>query len=207
MTPADVIKTRLQVVARSGQTTYSGVIDAFKKIMKEEGPKAFWKGTVGELSDLTKEQPIWQKIKNQFLVSLSLKFPLTIQSTIKVGDTPMTFARSTPLVFAILTISFSLPLLLARVFRSSPQFGVTLVTYELLQRSFYVDFGGSRPSGSDVQKLAAPSLLTGKIDNPDHVGGYRAALPMLNGIETKFGLSLPRFRSTITAEALKKQKS
>ena len=30
----------------------------------------------------------------------------------------------------------------ARVFRSSPQFGVTLLTYELLQRVFYVDFGG-----------------------------------------------------------------
>jgi solute carrier family 25 aspartate/glutamate transporter 12/13 len=28
------------------------------------------------------------------------------------------------------------------VFRSSPQFGVTLVTYELLQRFFDVDFGG-----------------------------------------------------------------
>ena len=48
VTPADVIKTRLQVVARSGQTTYSGVIDAARKIMAEEGPKAFWKGTVGE---------------------------------------------------------------------------------------------------------------------------------------------------------------
>ena len=30
----------------------------------------------------------------------------------------------------------------ARMCRSSPQFGVTLVTYELLQRMFYVDFGG-----------------------------------------------------------------
>jgi hypothetical protein len=30
----------------------------------------------------------------------------------------------------------------ARMCRSSPQFGVTLVTYELLQRVFYVDFGG-----------------------------------------------------------------
>jgi solute carrier family 25 (mitochondrial aspartate/glutamate transporter), member 12/13 len=50
VTPADVIKTRLQVVARSGQTTYSGVIDAARKIMAEEGPKAFWKGTVGELN-------------------------------------------------------------------------------------------------------------------------------------------------------------
>ena len=30
----------------------------------------------------------------------------------------------------------------ARVCRSSPQFGVTLVTYELLQRWLYLDFGG-----------------------------------------------------------------
>ena len=37
---------------------------------------------------------------------------------------------------------FSSLLLSARVFRSSPQFGVTLLTYELLQRLFYVDFGG-----------------------------------------------------------------
>jgi solute carrier family 25 aspartate/glutamate transporter 12/13 len=49
VTPADVIKTRLQVVARSGQTTYTGVFDAFRKIMREEGPRAFWKGTVGKL--------------------------------------------------------------------------------------------------------------------------------------------------------------
>lgn len=48
VTPADVIKTRLQVVARSGQTTYSGITDAVRKIYKEEGPRAFWKGTVGE---------------------------------------------------------------------------------------------------------------------------------------------------------------
>lgn len=47
VTPADVIKTRLQVVARSGQTTYSGVIDAARKIYAEEGFKAFWKGTTG----------------------------------------------------------------------------------------------------------------------------------------------------------------
>lgn len=49
VTPADVIKTRLQVAARSGQTTYSGVIDATRKIMREEGPRAFWKGTAGRL--------------------------------------------------------------------------------------------------------------------------------------------------------------
>lgn len=48
VTPADVIKTRLQVVARSGQTTYSGLTDAARKIMKEEGFKAFWKGATGK---------------------------------------------------------------------------------------------------------------------------------------------------------------
>ncbi|CAB1350746.1 unnamed protein product [Coregonus sp. 'balchen'] len=44
VTPADVIKTRLQVAARAGQTTYSGLVDCFWKILKEEGPRAFWKG-------------------------------------------------------------------------------------------------------------------------------------------------------------------
>lgn len=77
VTPADVIKTRLQVVARAGQTTYTGVLDATKKIYVEEGFRAFWKGA------------------------------------------------------------------LARVFRSSPQFGVTLLTYEVLQRMLYIDFGGT----------------------------------------------------------------
>lgn len=39
-------KTRLQVVARAGQTTYTGVWDATTKIWKEEGGKAFWKGVI-----------------------------------------------------------------------------------------------------------------------------------------------------------------
>ncbi|CAH0605615.1 unnamed protein product [Chrysodeixis includens] len=124
VTPADVIKTRLQVVARSGQTTYNGVIDATRKIYAEEGARAFWKGA------------------------------------------------------------------LARVFRSSPQFGVTLVTYEILQRLFYVDFGGSRPSGSELH-VATPIEETMK--KPQHIGGYQVALPVLTGLETKFGISLPRW--------------
>lgn len=77
VTPADVIKTRLQVAARKGETTYSGILDAFGKIMKEEGPRAFFKGGV------------------------------------------------------------------ARVFRSSPQFGVTLWAYEALHNVFPVDFDGT----------------------------------------------------------------
>uniref|UniRef100_A0A493U0H9 Solute carrier family 25 member 13 n=1 Tax=Anas platyrhynchos platyrhynchos TaxID=8840 RepID=A0A493U0H9_ANAPP len=125
VTPADVIKTRLQVAARAGQTTYSGVVDCFVKILREEGPKALWKGAG------------------------------------------------------------------ARVFRSSPQFGVTLVTYELLQRWFYVDFGGVKPAGSEP---VPKSRITLPAPNPDHVGGYKLAVATFAGIENKFGLYLPRFK-------------
>ncbi|KAH8381291.1 hypothetical protein KR093_002104, partial [Drosophila rubida] len=129
VTPADVIKTRLQVAARQGQTTYTGLWDATKKIMAEEGPRAFWKGTA------------------------------------------------------------------ARVCRSSPQFGVTLFTYELLQRLFYVDFGGNQPKGSLSVKSVGSLGNTVDVAQPrvDHIGGYNAAVPLLAGIESKFGLYLPRF--------------
>jgi len=80
----------------------------------------------------------------------------------------------------------------ARVCRSSPQFGVTLFTYELLQRLFYVDFGGNQPKGSQGGKSAIASQATAQA-RPDHIGGYNAAVPLLAGIESKFGLYLPRF--------------
>ncbi|KAM3861984.1 electrogenic aspartate/glutamate antiporter SLC25A12, mitochondrial-like [Diretmus argenteus] len=128
VTPADVIKTRLQVAARAGQTTYNGVTDCFRKILAEEGFRALWKGAG------------------------------------------------------------------ARVCRSSPQFGVTLVTYELLQRWFYVDFGGHRPTGT------APSPKSRIEDLPpaiaDHLGGYRLAAATFAGVESKFGLHLPKFKSS-----------
>merc|ERR1712025_1426236 len=82
---------------------------------------------------------------------------------------------------------------IARMCRSSPQFGVTLVTYELLQRVFFVDFGGSRPSGSLAE---APAEL-GKSSNPDHIGGFQVAMPIFTGIETKFGLVLPKFSTGV----------
>lgn len=97
LTPADVIKTRLQVMARRGQATYNGIADCAVKIMRMEGPRAFWKGALGMFMIF---QPPW---------------------TLSNRDTLLSYA--------------------ARIFRSSPQFGVTLLTYELLQRSFYVDFG------------------------------------------------------------------
>lgn len=43
-TPCDVIKTRLQVEARTGDTNYTGLRHAAKTILKEEGFKAFFKG-------------------------------------------------------------------------------------------------------------------------------------------------------------------
>ncbi|RWS05155.1 Calcium-binding mitochondrial carrier protein Aralar1-like protein [Dinothrombium tinctorium] len=129
VTPADVIKTRLQVAARKGQTTYSGVTDAVIKIWREEGGSAFWKG----------------------------------------GP--------------------------ARVFRSAPQFGFTLLTYEVLQRLFYIDFGGRRPTGSQVKVPLPPSEMVSQ--NPDHIGGYKLALSTFQGMESKFGLFLPKFKPNI----------
>ncbi|XP_069785711.1 LOW QUALITY PROTEIN: electrogenic aspartate/glutamate antiporter SLC25A13, mitochondrial [Narcine bancroftii] len=77
VTAADDIKTRLQVAAREGQTTYTGLMECYWKILKQEGQRAFWKGAA------------------------------------------------------------------ARVFRSSPQFGITLLTYELLQNRLHIDFGSA----------------------------------------------------------------
>ncbi|XP_029587019.1 calcium-binding mitochondrial carrier protein Aralar2-like [Salmo trutta] len=134
VTPADVIKTRLQVAARAGQTTYTGLADCFWKILKEEGPRAFWKGAG------------------------------------------------------------------ARVFRSSPQFGVTLVTYELLQRWFYIDFGGQKPSGSEPTPKSRISL---PAPSPDHIGGFRLAVATFAGTESKFGLHLPRYNVQVTPPSKK----
>lgn len=127
VTPADVIKTRLQVRQKSGDTLYTGVFDAIRKIGKEEGGKAFWKGAG------------------------------------------------------------------ARVMRSSPQFGVTLVSYEILQRVFYIDFGGRKPEGSQVEKL---HFNSNKIEsmNPDHIGGFKLATVTFAGLENKFGLCFPKFK-------------
>jgi solute carrier family 25 aspartate/glutamate transporter 12/13 len=44
-TPADVIKTRLQVASREGEMTYSGITDCASKILKYEGITAFFKGS------------------------------------------------------------------------------------------------------------------------------------------------------------------
>ncbi|CAM9024814.1 unnamed protein product [Wickerhamomyces anomalus] len=43
-TPCDVIKTRLQVDAKQGETQYKGIFHAFKTILREESPRSFFKG-------------------------------------------------------------------------------------------------------------------------------------------------------------------
>jgi solute carrier family 25 aspartate/glutamate transporter 12/13 len=39
-----VVKTRLQVEAKKGESNYKGLFDAFRKILREEGPRALFKG-------------------------------------------------------------------------------------------------------------------------------------------------------------------
>ncbi|KAH9826804.1 calcium-binding mitochondrial carrier protein Aralar2-like [Teratosphaeria destructans] len=48
-TPCDVIKTRLQVEARKGDTSYNGLRDAAQKVFKEEGFRAFFKGGLARI--------------------------------------------------------------------------------------------------------------------------------------------------------------
>ncbi|KAH8554760.1 mitochondrial carrier domain-containing protein [Umbelopsis sp. PMI_123] len=114
-TPADVIKTRLQVEARKGQTTYNGIADAARKIYAEEGFKAFFKG----------------------------------------GP--------------------------ARIFRSSPQFGVTLTVYELLHT--WIPLPGA-------ETTATTTTATKASEEYSNIGVLRSrnALKMLLDLDYRFGV-------------------
>uniref|UniRef100_A0A667ZGL4 Solute carrier family 25 member 13 n=1 Tax=Myripristis murdjan TaxID=586833 RepID=A0A667ZGL4_9TELE len=119
VTPADVIKTRLQVAARAGQTTYSGLMDCFWKILREEGHRAFWKGAGGN----ARSQRLPSDLYHVFL--LLSRFLLLLKPA------------------------------------------------------------GSEPTPKSRISLPAP--------NPDHIGGFRLAVATFAGIESKFGLHLPRY--------------
>ena len=72
---------------------------------------------------------------------------------------------------------------IARKMRSSPQFGITLVAYELVQRMLFVDFGGSRwPQVS----LSYPfELLSGRLGpkgRPHQVLPYQETRIMLGAM-------------------------
>ncbi|KAF9305493.1 mitochondrial aspartate-glutamate transporter agc1 [Mortierella antarctica] len=111
-TPADVIKTRLQVEAKKGQSTYHGIADAARKIYREEGFRAFFKG----------------------------------------GP--------------------------ARIFRSSPQFGTTLMVYEMLQRAF--PFGGAA-------EVAKATIAHVTHDDLSYLQS-KNALKILLDVHYKFGI-------------------
>lgn len=45
--PFDVVKTRLQTIHKGhGEMAYSGILDCFSKVFRNEGPKAFFKGAL-----------------------------------------------------------------------------------------------------------------------------------------------------------------
>ncbi|KAI1316361.1 mitochondrial aspartate-glutamate transporter agc1 [Mortierella claussenii] len=120
-TPADVIKTRLQVEAKKGQSTYSGIADAARKIYKEEGLRAFFKG----------------------------------------GP--------------------------ARILRSSPQFGTTLMVYEILQRAF--PYGGQQ----EAAQQALTHLTSPHSDDLSYLQS-KNALKILLDVHYKFGIVPPDSR-------------
>lgn len=118
-TPCDVIKTRLQVEARKGDTNYTGLRHAAQTIMKEEGFKAFFKG----------------------------------------GP--------------------------ARIFRSSPQFGFTLASYEVLQSVF--PFPGSKKSEQVHTGVAEVVSSIKEKDIASPHARSRNALKIILDIDENFG--------------------
>jgi solute carrier family 25 aspartate/glutamate transporter 12/13 len=108
-TPFDVVKTRLQVEARKGQQTYTGIFDCFKKVYKAEGILAFYKGIV------------------------------------------------------------------PRTLRSSPQFGVTLLAYEFLQRYITSSGEASVAKKDQTGRLAAGVPLDDEdIETIRHLASIKA---------------------------------
>ncbi len=111
----------------------------------------------------------------------------------------------------------------ARMFRSSPQFGFTLLTYELLQRAINMDFQGRKLEGSthvDREQYSPTSRASIILStNPDHVGGFHLAQATFEGskflfislkekknflyfvgIETRFGLAFPKYKTPTSHE-------
>ncbi|KAJ8593256.1 mitochondrial carrier [Rhizopogon salebrosus TDB-379] len=126
----DVVKTRLQVEARQGQTHYKGLTDAFIKINREEGFKALFKG----------------------------------------GP--------------------------ARVLRSSPQFGFTLLAYEYLQKYPW----------QEHKPEVKTALTTSKRDDMSRIRA-RNALKILLDVHGDFGRRAAKFSHPLVKQTSSKDSS
>jgi solute carrier family 25 (mitochondrial aspartate/glutamate transporter), member 12/13 len=123
-TPADVIKTRLQVEARKGEATYRGLLDCARKVYAAEGFKAFFKG----------------------------------------GP--------------------------ARILRSSPQFGCTLASFEVLKKAFPLParFDPEAASKTDIAGSLEPGIGLREATAPLPYLRARNALKVIKDIDKDFGL-------------------
>ncbi|EJT80249.1 calcium-binding mitochondrial carrier protein Aralar1 [Gaeumannomyces tritici R3-111a-1] len=125
-TPFDVIKTRLQVEQRKGETSYTGLRHAASTILKEEGFRAFFKGG------------------------------------------------------------------LARIFRSSPQFGFTLTAYEILQTSIPYPGGKARELAGATGPLLGGGGVSATLSEKASVDSSpfarsRSALKIILDLDEDFG--------------------
>ena len=83
----------------------------------------------------------------------------------------------------------------ARMFRSSPQFGVTLAVYEMLQR--WLPYGPAKK----VEPVKARKIGAYIDDeNLDHLGGYRNTDRTFANLEQKLGLWFPRSGKIVSTE-------
>lgn len=117
-TPCDVIKTRLQVEARKGDSSYTGLRDCAQKVFREEGFRAFFKGG------------------------------------------------------------------LARILRSSPQFGFTLAGYEVLQTMLPMPGAGAEKS---PRGTVEPATGLQEATAPLPYLRCRNALKLINDLDLGFG--------------------
>ena len=125
-TPCDVIKTRLQVEARKGETKYTSLRHCAKTIWQEEGFRAFFKG----------------------------------------GP--------------------------ARVLRSSPQFGFTLASYEVLQKALPMPGSGEEAERPTVGGTMEPTIGLQEAKAPLPYLRSRNALKIILDLDENFGKPHPQ---------------
>lgn len=90
MHPLDLVKTRLQLqgvprhqVIKKDMTSYSGIIDCFRKMYVTEGPTSFWKGILPPIIAETPKRAIkfcsFEQYKQFFMFGSPTATPLVRQ--------------------------------------------------------------------------------------------------------------------------------